>query len=255
MNKKIFKFSLVVALMAGIVALYSCDKDELTPGQDGRNLANELCDCFTGAGDDDTKKLACISDFESKANKWKGDDREALQVAFDEAITTCGTSPYNWYYTHLATVAATEFCALAAQYPDGGNMMILAPLYMEYETELNSENPAFLNPFFATLMACSPTSDWILCTFGMTDFCPEDELTDEQLTALAAEAAPEFCQYFTENPTADMTSMLASGVAKYSNYFSKPVFIGALLQGLGSCSSTPQWFICMMTGNTAPGCN
>jgi len=255
MNKNFFKISLVTALVAGIAALYSCKKDELTPGQDGKNLAQELCDCFTKAGEEDSKKMTCISDFESKASKWKGDDRKALQVAFDEAITTCGTSPYDWYYAHSATVAATEFCALAAQYPDGGDMTILAPLYMKYETELNSENPAFLNPFFASLMACSPASDWILCTFGMTDFCPENELTDEELTALATEAAPEFCKYFTENPAADMNSMLTSELAKYSNYFSKPVFIGTLLYGLNSCANTPQWFICMMTGNTAPGCN
>ncbi|MCL2683263.1 MAG: hypothetical protein FWE63_07290 [Bacteroidales bacterium] len=251
MNKKILKISLVIALTAGIVALHSCKKDKLTPEQDGRNLAKELCSCFTNATNDDVR-LACFTDFENNANKWKdSNDRKALQTAFDEAIQTCGASPYDWYYTHLAAIAVAEFCALAAEHPNG-DAMTLAPLYMKYETLLNSGNPAFLNPFFGGLMACSPASDWILCFFRMTDFCPP--LTDEELIALATEAIPEFCQYFTENPEANMDSMLASDLAIYANYFSFPAFIETLLQGLSTCSSTPLWFICIMTGGTAPGC-
>jgi hypothetical protein len=89
----------------------------------------------------------------------------------------------------------------------------------------------------------------------MTDYCPLAELTDDELAALAAEATPEFCKYFTENPEADINAMLMSELAQYGAYFSEPAFIEALLYGLYSCDSTPQWFICMMTGNTAPGCN
>jgi hypothetical protein len=257
MDKKIYLISLVVAtLLAGIVSFYSCKNDnELTPAEDGKNLAQELCDCFTKAGNDDAK-LTCISNFESKRDKWRDEaDAKEFETAFEQAITSCVNDPYQWKLSYTAVIAASEFCALAAQYPDGGDMTILAPLYMKYEAELNSENPAFLEPFFGGLIACSPASNWILCTFRMTDFCPKEELTDEELADLAATAAPEFCRYFAENPTADINSMLTSGLAKYANYFSKPAFIGALLQGLGSCSSTPQWFICMMTGNAAPGCN
>jgi len=256
MNKKHLKFLLVVALTAGIVALHSCNNNDLTPAEDGRNLAEELCACFTQAGDD-AAKIACFSDFENKANKWSGNDREVLQAAFDEAIQACNTSPYDWYYSQLAIIAAAQFCALAALHPDG-DAMTLAPLYFKYEAELNSGNPAFLNPFFAGLMACSPNSDWILCFFGMSDFCPS--LTDEELIEKAMEAAPEFCTYFDANPgtgdpEADMNSMLASPqLVSYASYFSYPVFIGALLYELGSCASTPLWFICLMTGGQAPGC-
>ena len=255
-NKKFLTSSLVAALLTGVVAFYACnDKKDLTPDEDGKNLAGVLCDCFTNAENDNTK-LACISDFESKRDKWRDEtDAAAFLSAFNQAIASCANDPYQWKLSHSAIMAAAEFCALAAQYPEGGDMMVLAQLYSKYEAELNSENPAFLEPFFGTLIACSPASNWILCTFRMTDYCPEEELTDEELAAKAAEAVPEFCEYFTANPGADMNSMLTSEVAKYGNYFSKPAFIGALLYGLGSCESTPQWFFCTMSGGTWPGCN
>ena len=247
-NKKFLSCSLVAASLAVGVAFYSCNKNDLTPADDGKNLAGELCDCFTKAGNDDAK-LACLSDFESKREKWRDEaDAKAFEDAFNQAITSCSNDPYQWKLSYSAIIAASEFCALAAEHPDG-DMMILAPLYGKYEAELNSENPAFLDPFFGALMACSPASDWILCTFRITDFCPPDEPTDEELTALATEAAPEFCDFFTENPEAEMNAMLMSELVQYANNFSKPAFIEALLQGLGSCSSTPQWFFCMMTGN------
>ena len=253
-NRKFLSISLVSALLAVVFALYACNKNDLTPAEDGKNLAQELCDCFTEAETNELK-LACISDFESKKDKWRDEaDAKAFEDAFNQAITSCASDPYLWKLSYLATIAAAEFCALAAQYPNG-DMMTLAPLYMKYEAELNSENPAFLEPFFGGLMTCLPASAWILCTFRITEFCPPDEPTDEELAELAAEAAPEFCQYFTDNPGADMNSMLGSELAKYSSYFPREAFIGALLHGLGTCSSTPQWFICMMTGNTAPGCN
>ena len=253
-NKKILSSSLVAASLAGFVAFYACnDKKDLTPAEDGKNLAVELCDCFTKAGNNNAK-LACISEFENKKSKWRDEaDAKAFDAAFNQGITSCASDPYQWKLSLSATIAAAEFCTLAAQYPEGGDMMILAPLYGKYEAELNSGNSAFLEPFAAGLMACSPASDWILCTFRMKDNC--DKLTDEELAALAAEATPEFCEYFTANPGADINAMLTSEVAKYANYFPEPAFIGALLYGLGSCESTPQWFICMMTGNAAPGCN
>jgi len=258
MTSKIFlKISLVFAFLAGIVVLYSCSKDNLTPAEDGENLAIELCDCFSKAGNDDSKKLLCIEDFESKRDKWRDDeDAQAFITAFNEAIKACSNDPYQWKLSYTAIIAAAEFCALAAQHPDG-DMMILAPLYGKYEAELNSENPAFLEPFFGALIACSPASNWILCTFRMTDFCPPDELTDDELIALAAEATPEFCQFFTDNPEADQNSMLTSEVAaKYAKHFPREAFTGTLLYGLmSSCSATPHWFICLMTGGQAPGCD
>jgi len=254
-DKKFFSSLLVSASLAGVVAFYACNKNDLTPAEDGKKLAQELCDCFTKAATDDAK-LACIDDFESKRDKWRDEaDAAAFEASYNQSIASCSNDPYQWQLSHLATIAATEFCALAAQHPDGGDMMTLAPLYMKYEAELNSENPAFLEPFFGGLMSCLPASGWILCTFRITEFCPPDELTDEELAELATTAAPEFCDYFTENPTADINSMLSSELAQYASHFTKPAFIGALLQGLGTCGSTPQWFVCMMTGNQAPGCN
>jgi len=256
-SKKFLLISLGTALLAGIIAFNACKKDEpLTAAQDGKNLAGELCDCFTKAGDDDAKKLHCLSDFESKRDKWNEvADAEAFDFVFKQAISSCANDPYQWQLSYKATIAAAEFCALAAQHPDGGDMTILAPLYGKYEAELNSNNPAFLEPFFGGLIACSPASNWILCTFRITEFCGADELTDEELVALATTAAPEFCAYFTEHPEADINSMMMSALAQYGNFFPKQAFIEALLYGLGSCESTPQWFICLITGNAAPGCN
>ena len=255
-NKKFLLISFVTAVSTGIILFFACSKNDLTAGEDGKNLAGELCDCFTKAGNDDAKKLTCITDFETKKNKWRDEaDTEAFEAAYKQAIASCSNDPYKWRLSYSATVAAAEFCALAAQYPDGGDMMILAPLYSKYETELNSNDPAFLDPFFAGLIACSPASNWILCTFRITEYCPPDEPTDEELAAIALAAIPEFCAYFTANPSADINSMLASGLAKYGSYFSKPAFIEALLYGLTSCSTTPQWFFCTMSGGAWPGCS
>ena len=248
MNKKFLKSSLVVASLAAVVAFYACDKNSLTPAEDGKKLAQELCDCIDKSPTNEAKSK-CFSDFKSKRNKWRDDDdAKTFNEAFDQEIEACSD-----FYQWLGTFAAAEFCALAAQHPDG-DAMTLAPLYFEYESELNSGNTAFLNPFFGALMACSPASDWILCFFRMTDFCTP--LTDEELIALAAEALPEFCDYFAANPAADMNSMFASDLAKYADYFSREAFIGVLLHGLTTnCAATPHWFVCMMTGGMAPGCN
>ena len=253
-NKKFFSSTLVAASLAVVVAFYACDNNDLTPAEDGKKLAIELCDCFAKAPNDNAK-LACITDFESKRDKWRDEaDAKAFEAAFNQQIALCDDDPYQWKLSQLAIIAAAEFCALAALHPDG-DMMTLAPLYMKYAAELNSENPAFLEPFFGALMACSPASDWILCTFRITDFCPPEELTEAELIALAAEAAPEFCAFFTANPTADINAMLASELGKYASHFTKPAFIGALLHGLNACETTPLWFVCMMTGGQAPGCN
>lgn len=253
--KKFLLSMFVTALLAGVIAFYACnDKKDLTPAEDGKNLAGELCDCFTKA-ENDNAKLSCITVFESKRDKWRDEaDAVAFENAFNQAIVSCNNNPYQWKLSYSATLAAAEFCALAAQYPDGGDMTILAPLYGKYEAELNSENPAFLDPFFGALMACSPASDWILCTFRITDYCPPDEPTDEELVALAIVATPEFCTFFTENPDADMNLLLTSELAKYGNHFSKPAFLETLLYGLSSCETAPQWFFCMMTGGAWPGC-
>ena len=252
MNKIIKKLS-VIAIITGFIAFTSCKTELLTPEQDGRNLAAELCDCFIKTEGNVTARLACFTDFQANADRWTGSDREALQIAFDEAIQNCDISPFDWYFAHRAEIAVAEFCALAALHPDGADMLTLAPLYMKWETLLNSQNPAFLNPFFAGLMGCLPTSAWILCIFGMSDFCPE--ITDERLIALAKEATPEFCSFFTANPTADMNALLASSVARFAVYFAHPIFVSTLLQELATCATTPLWFICVMTGGTAPGCD
>ena len=249
----------VIAVTAGFIAFTSCRTDSLTPEQDGRDLATELCDCFNRTEGDLTARLACFTDFQTNANRWTGADREALQAAFDEAIQNCETSPFNWYFTHQAGIAVAEFCALAVLHPDGADMLTLAPLYMRWETLLNSGNPAFLNPFFAGLMGCLPYSAWILCIFGISEHCPP--MTDEELIELAEEATPYFCQFFTDNQgitdsEVGMGLLLASpSIARFAPHFAHPIFVSTLLQGLmTTCDATPMWFICMMTGGQAPGC-
>jgi len=250
--KKMIRKLAVIAVTTGLIAFTSCRTEQLTPEQDGRNLAAELCDCFLRAGENVVAKLACFTSFQTNADRWTGADREALQTAFDEAIQNCETSPFDWYFAHQASIAVAEFCAFATElYPEEGNMMLLAPLFMRWEALLNS-GPAFLNPFFAGLMGCRPAADWILCTFGDFDFCPQPE--DEELIALAREAAPEFCDFFTANPGADMNALLGSPLARFAPNFAQPIFIATLLQELATCATTPMWFICQMTGGQDPRC-
>ena len=332
-NKKFLTSLFVTALLAGVVAFYACnDKKDLTPAEDGKNLAEVLCNCFTNTGDDNAK-LACITDFESKRDKWRDEaDAAAFEAAFNQAIASCANDPYQWYYATykaeiakgefcefftanpkaadeekgfdllmsdplgmryvddfynpafmdavlgglletcpsvpdwfycsfgmsercnieltdeqlaaLAIVAVGEFCELATQYPTY-NIEALTPLYMQYAKYLNSENPAFLQPFFGGLMACSPASDWILCAFNVKEYCNPSDLTDEELAEIGTRAAIAFCEYFTENPDADMESMMTSAVAKFGRYFTEPAFMQALSGCLlGDCTTVPDWFYC-----------
>jgi len=170
--KKMIKNLAVIAVTAGFIALTSCRTEQLTPEQDGRNLAVELCNCFLQAGDNITAMSACLADFRANADRWTGADREALQAAFDIAIQDCQISPLEQYYTRIALIAA-----------------------------------------------------------------------------------PEFCEFFTNNPEADMMSMMGSEVARFYPYFYNPLFVSVLIQQLmTTCPTTPMWFICLMTGGQAPGC-
>jgi len=178
-NKKFLTSSLIAASLAGVVAFYACNKDDLKPADDGKNLAKELCDCFTKAGNDDAKKLTCLSDFESKANKWKDADKEAFDAAFSQAV--CTPTPYQWKSAYLGKKAAQEMCACFSA-ADGG-MMCMMGLMANYDGYFRGEDtpgdPDFENAFDAEFYNCANVPDWFICMFDPPN-CPEVELTDEQ---------------------------------------------------------------------------
>ena len=248
-NKTFFKFSLAVALTAGLIAFYSCSKDDLKPADDGASLAVVLCDCFTNASDE-AKKLQCISDFESKANKWKGADREAFDAAFNQAI--CSPSPYEWYYVHnLATTAIEEFCTFFTNTPAAADpvtvmqMMMTSGLYAKWAEHFY--NGEFMGAVLTGLLGCPSMPDWYFCSFGMPEYCVQ--LTEEELIEMGKAAATDLCAYFSTTTDVGQEQqyqpMIELIMTKYPEGYTENVFWSALISTmLENCgSSVPEWFI------------
>ena len=186
-NKKFLSCSLVAVSLAVGVAFYSCNKNDLTPADDGKNLAGELCDCFTKAGNDDTK-LSCISDFESKREKWRDEaDAKAFEDTYKQEIDKCGKSPYEWLYTYWGQQAVTEFCDFFSANPDAGlEALMTGGLYSKYGDDFYE--PVFMETVLMGLLAgCDKVPDWFYCAFGLEDYCPDD------LEALGLQVAEELC--------------------------------------------------------------
>jgi len=108
-SKKFLTISLVVALMAGVFAFYSCKKDDLidedekTAQELGKEAAVELCDCFSNAADY-MEEMACMMGLMTKYDGYfrdtqgEGGDPD-FEGAFETEFEPCmqsGTVP-QWF--------------------------------------------------------------------------------------------------------------------------------------------------------------
>ena len=249
-NKKFLSSSIVAALLVACVSFYSCDKDELDPTDDGRILAVELCDCFTNA-EDDASKIKCITDFEAKADKWKNEEREAFNAAFNQAI--CNPSPYDWYNSRddLAATAIDEFCTFFTNMPEaadpaaGMQLMMTSGLYAKWSAHFYNEE--FMGTVLMGLMGCPSVPDWYFCSFGMTDYCVQ--LTEEELADMGIAAAADLCEYFSttadEGQEEQYQPMIELIMTKYPAGYTEDVFWAAVLSAmLENCgNAVPGWFV------------
>lgn len=226
-NRKFLTISLVSALLAGSIAFDACnDKKDLTPADDGKNLAGEWCDCFAKAGNDDSKKLLCFNDLESKANKWKVEaDAAAFKTAFDGAVAC--TTPDQWYYaSYMGNQAIADFCTFFTDHPEAADMeagmgLMMAPggLYGQYADLFYNE--VFMGSVLAGLLqTCTSVPDWYYCSFGMTDFCPD-------LEALGIHAAETLCGCLAEATGEEDVTNCLYGLAGYFGNLQDPVFAEA----------------------------
>ena len=131
MNKKFLTISLVSVLMTGVVALYSCSKDD-DPADEGKKAAKELCDCY-GKAQSTQAQDACDSANESKYKKYEND--KAFVNAFLVELEKCDNMGDD--NSELGAQAAQEFCACWADVPadDPGDMAKLncaMPLMSKY---------------------------------------------------------------------------------------------------------------------------
>jgi len=233
-NKKFLLISLVAATMAGVVALYSCNKNDLTPAEDGKNLARELCACITKAGNDDAKKLDCLSDFEKKADKWKDEnDAQAFEDAFNQEIESCSVSPYQWYYAYLGQIAVGEFCDFfnntpaAADPSTGLNLLMSGGLYGKYAALFYE--PVFMGAVLTGLLTtCPSVPDWYYCAFGMEDRCPED------LEELGLRVAEELCDCLAEADNQGAQTACVYELFPYFGLMENPEFTGAFYGKVGT---------------------
>ena len=241
-NKKFLSSLLVSASLAGVVAFYACDKNDVTPADDGKKSAQELCDCFTKAGTD-AAKVACISEFESKFQKYKNEDAKAFEDAFNEAIKTCGSSPYEWYSAYLGTLAANEMCdCFTGDFE--AEMACMMGLMLKYGGYFRGENnpgdPIFEDAFDIAFYSCTKVPEWFICMWSPEN-C-EVELTDEELAELGAQAAQELCECFTNAANAQAEQACMGAFGQYAVYMGNQVFQEAFGFGLYGCETVPEWF-------------
>lgn len=167
---------IVSVLIAGFIVFYACNKDTVDgPADDGKKSAQELCDCFTKAGNDDVK-VACITSFENKAQKYKDEDAKTFKDAFNETIKTCGSSPYQWYSAYLGKIAAQEMCdcfkATGATEEEVFNaqMGCMMGLMFKYAGYFRSEegpgDPDFEGAFDIEFYNCANVPAWFICMWS-----------------------------------------------------------------------------------------
>ena len=79
---------LVSALLAGIVVVSACKKDEKNnPETDGKAAAKELCKCLEKVSDEDEAEK-CYEELRKKYYE-KYSDNDAFAIAFEIAIEDC----------------------------------------------------------------------------------------------------------------------------------------------------------------------
>jgi len=171
-NKKFLTISLIFALLAGVVIFYACDNDKVDgPADDGKKSAQKLCSSFNSAVKD-AAKLACIAEYESRRQKYSGDDAKAFKDAFNLEIAACGSLPLQWYSAYLGTIAAKEMCDCFTKNPDNqtAQMECMMGLMFKYDGYFRSEetlgDPVFEDAFDVALYSCTDVPEWFICMWS-----------------------------------------------------------------------------------------
>jgi len=254
-TKKLLSVSILSVLLTGSIAFYACNKnDELTPEDDGRATALQICDGFKAAAGDYDVIEACIAEYNRIRDTWtEGAEREAFVNAFNETFRTleCANLTIDWIRPTLIEQAISEFCAYFSANPSADEAALYAtPLGMKYVS--NFYDPAFLTAVLDGLEnGCNATPDWFFCSLGRVEYC--ETLTDDQAINIARQAVAEFCSFFSANPKADSDQLIAAGPGgKYMRFFTNQLFMEQVLGGLMGllpdsqpCASVPDWFYCM----------
>ena len=171
-SKKFLTISLVFTLLAGVIVFYACNNDEVDgPADDGKKSAQKLCSSF-GIAADDAAKLACIAEYESKLQKYSGEDAQAFEDAFNLEIATCSSSPLQWHSAYLGTIAAQEMCDCFAHNPDDqtAQMGCMMGLMFKYDGYFRGEDTpgdaVFENAFDIAFYSCTDVPEWFICMWS-----------------------------------------------------------------------------------------
>jgi hypothetical protein len=148
--------------MAGVVALYSCSKDD-DPADKGKKAAKELCDCYSKANDEQAKD-ACNDAIENKYKKYDGN--KAFVDAYLVELAKCGSMGGD--LAELGAQAAQEFCDCWADVPaddlgDMAKMFCAMPLMSKYAAVMMDET--FGAVFTVGMLASCPDALGWLETF------------------------------------------------------------------------------------------
>jgi hypothetical protein len=246
-NKRCLLISVAATLVAGAVALYSCDnKDSINYAEEGKKAAQEMCSCLTSNAANPEAQVVCVLTTESKYATYL--DNKGYKEAFNQEIEKCSQSKYRAY---LGAKAGMDLCACLTAAGDNYELQtacVLGPMATLDEEIMYDLD--FGATFTVGWYGCyEHVPNWVRCMFGGED-C---EFTDEQLLELAAEATEELCQFFSSTPEAadkETGLGLLMSSTKYDKYFYSPVFVEALLGGMtvGCPSVVPQWFWDMFIG-------
>ena len=254
-TKKLLSISILSVLLAGSIVFYACNKkDELTPADDGRATAQQICDCFKAAAGDYDAIETCIAEYNRIRNTWTaGDERDEFVAAFNETFGSleCANLTIDWIRPTLIEQAISEFCAYFSANPSAGEAALYAtPLGMKYVA--NFYDPAFLTAVLDGLESgCNVTPGWFFCSLGKVEYC--ETLTDNQAINIARQAVAEFCSFFSVHPEVDPDQLIAAGPGgKYMRFFTNQLFMEQVIGGLlgllpdsQPCTSVPDWFYCM----------
>ena len=192
MSKKFLLISLVIALMAGVVALYSCKKDdpdkkpdekEKTAQELGIEAAQELCDCFSNAADY-MEEMNCMMGLMGKYeglfrdSQGQGGDPDFENAFSDEFMQNCSNIP-DWFiqmwtgggegdedFAKMGATAAQELCNCFTEAADEAEQQacVSSPGFMQYVQYMSKSE--FTTALVTELQSCNSVPDWIWAQFG-----------------------------------------------------------------------------------------
>ena len=222
-NKKFLLSSLVVATLATSIVYYSCNEKDVKPADEGKKAAKELCDCFCGASTDAAKEV-CFDELNRKYGKYEND--KAFQDAYNKEFEACTAITKEWHLAYLGRIAALDLCDFFTKTPDaadptkGMSLMFSEGYFTKYASLFYEE--VFMNSVLSKLLEnCSAVPDWFYCSFGLTEFCPED------LQAEGIKAAEELCSCFSNATSEEAQTACLYGLMQYKSLIGEPVFSDA----------------------------